>query len=79
MQKRFAIIEQVAFSGKGGQMNTKEIERHARSLYTAHGDRAEFEAAQRAREVEEMGNQSEADDWQRIRAAIRQIRGPNES
>lgn len=60
-------------------MNIKEIEVHARRLFAAHGDQAEFEAAQKSLEAERLGNQNEADDWRRIRGAIRQLRGPNES
>ncbi len=60
-------------------MNIKEIEVHAHRLYAAHGDRAEYEAAQKALEGEKLGNQSEAEDWRRIRIAIRQLRGSNES
>ena len=60
-------------------MNINEFQQHARKLYAAHGDRAEFEAAQRARKSLEAGNKEEAEDWRRIRSAIRQLRGPNES
>lgn len=60
-------------------MNIKEIEIHARKLYAAHGDQAEYEAAQKALEAEGLNNQTDADDWRRIRSAIRQMRGANES
>lgn len=60
-------------------MNITEIHEHAQKLYAAHRDRAEFEAAQHARKCQESGNEQEAEDWRRIRSAIRQLRGPNES
>lgn len=52
---------------------------YARRLYTAHGDRAEFEAAQRARECEIQGRHETAEQWREIRSRIRLIRGPSES
>jgi len=51
---------------------------YARALYSAHGDRAEAEAAQKMRECEAAGNTQEAQDWQAVRQTIRQIRGPNQ-
>ncbi|WP_157598810.1 hypothetical protein [Tateyamaria omphalii] len=52
---------------------------HARALYRAHGDKAEAHAAQHARAAAQAGNQTEAEDWQRIRATIRQLRGANQT
>ena len=60
-------------------MNINEIQRHAYTLYAAHGDHAELEAAQSERKSLESGNKSEAEDWRRIRSAIKLMRGPNES
>ncbi|MEX0307814.1 hypothetical protein I5192_05815 [Ruegeria sp. SCSIO 43209] len=59
-------------------MDALKTAEYARALYTAHGDRAEAEAAQKMRECEAAGNQQEAQDWQAVRSAIRQIRGPNQ-
>ncbi|MGI9531437.1 hypothetical protein [Lutimonas sp.] len=60
-------------------MQTTEIIEHARKLLDAHGDKAEVEAAQNARKFKEKGDLEQADHWQKIRAAIHQMRGPNES
>lgn len=51
---------------------------YARALYTAHGDKAEAEAAQKSRACEAAGNPEEAKDWEAVRQAIRQYRGPNQ-
>ena len=56
-------------------MNTIEIHECARSLYEAHGDKAEFEAAQKASQLLKKGNTQEARDWKRIREAIAEMRG----
>jgi hypothetical protein len=60
-------------------MKTPEIEEYARSLFEAHGDRAEYEAAQRAHKCEEAGDKEQAEDWRKIRDAISQLRGPHAS
>lgn len=60
-------------------MNILEIQETAQMLYAAHGDRAEYEAAQNARKQKETGNSEQARDWQRIREAIAQMRGPHAS
>ncbi len=51
---------------------------YARALYTAHGDKAEWEAAQKMRACEEAGKADEAADWKMVRQAIRAMRGPNQ-
>ncbi len=56
-------------------METAEVMKHARALYDAHGDKAEFEAAQKAREHEDAGRKTEAAQWRSIRSAIREMRG----
>ncbi|EAU48171.1 MULTISPECIES: hypothetical protein [Salipiger] len=56
-------------------MNAMQISEYAQSLYRAHGDRAEAEAAQKARTCEESGNTAQAEDWRAIQAAIRSRRG----
>ncbi|MEX0319163.1 MULTISPECIES: hypothetical protein [unclassified Ruegeria] len=52
---------------------------YARALYSAHGDKAEAEAAQKMREYDAAGNKEEAQNWEAVRRAIRQIRGPNQA
>lgn len=59
-------------------MDALKTAEYARALYSVHGDRAEAEAAQKVRECEAAGNKREAQDWQAVRATIRQIRGPNQ-
>lgn len=51
----------------------------ARALYRAHGDKAEFEAAQRERQLRESGDENEAAHWRAIRGNIRSMRGANQS
>ena len=60
-------------------MQSTEINEHARKLFEAHGDKAELEAAQKASKCKEEGDQKQAEDWEKIRTAIRQMRGPHES
>ena len=55
------------------------IQEHARRLYEAHGDKAEFEAAQKARQHEEKGELEQAASWRKVRDAISEMRGPHES
>lgn len=60
-------------------MDTKEIHDYARRFVGAHGDKAELEAAQKAAECERQGDKSQAEDWRRIQAAIKEMRGPHAS
>ncbi|MCK5549287.1 MAG: hypothetical protein KAI41_02015 [Hyphomicrobiaceae bacterium] len=60
-------------------MHTIEIQEHARKLLDAHGDKAVWEAAQKARRLEEAGNMEQAETWRRIEAALMQMRGPHAS
>ncbi len=60
-------------------MTAVHIDDYAQKLYAAHGDHAEYEAAQRAKASEERGDESAAEQWRKVRAAIRVIRGPNAS
>jgi hypothetical protein len=55
------------------------IDDYARRLYSASGDRAEYEAAQKARDCETRGAREEAEQWRRVREKIRILRGPNVS
>ena len=60
-------------------MEDSKISEYAHALYKAHGDKAEAEAAQKARQYEEAGNTVEAGTWRKIRKAISQMRGPRQS
>ncbi|WP_299684694.1 hypothetical protein [uncultured Tateyamaria sp.] len=60
-------------------MQPMAVSQHARALYRTHGDKAEAEAAQRARSAEDEGKQAIAADWRKIRASIRQMRGANQT
>lgn len=60
-------------------MSAVHIDDYAHRLYAAHGDKAEYEAAQRAKASEEKGDDKQAEQWRKVRAAIRVIRGPNVS
>lgn len=59
-------------------MDTADIAQYARALYEAHGDKAEAEAAQRAQAADAAGDADKAESWNKVRAAIRQLRGPNQ-
>ncbi len=56
-----------------------QIDDYARRLYAASGDRAEYEAAQKAKECAARGARSEAEQWRKVRERIRILRGPNVS
>jgi len=58
-------------------MNHMQIHEYANSLLKARGDAAEAIAAQKARECRETGDKEQAKDWERIRASISSMRGPN--
>lgn len=60
-------------------MDFLELREAARRLYDAHGDKSEFEAAQKARACRENGETEQAEDWQRIRELISEMRGPHAS
>ena len=60
-------------------MEMARITEHARALYEAHGDKAEAEAAQRAKLHEDAGDMAEAETWRAVRNAISEIRGAHES
>jgi hypothetical protein len=57
-------------------MQTKDIIQYAHALYDAHGDKAEAEAAQKAVAAKAEGNAEDAAKWDKIRAHIKEIRGP---
>lgn len=60
-------------------MQAIEIQEHARKLRDAHGEKAILEAAQKARELENTGDQGQAKIWRRIEAALMEMRGPHVS
>ncbi len=55
-------------------MQMLQVHDFARRLYAAHGDRAELEAAQKARNLEDGGDLSQAKTWRRIQRAIKEMR-----
>lgn len=59
-------------------MDATQIDDVAQRLYRAHGDRAEYEAAQKAKDCEERGAGEEAESWRSVRERIRIIRGANQ-
>ena len=61
------------------RMDAIKAAEYARALYSAHGDKAEAEAAQKMRECEEAGKDAEAADWKAVRQAVRAMRGPNQA
>ena len=57
----------------------KKIAEYARALYELHGNKAEVEAAQKAKQHEEAGESEEAETWRAVRKAINELRGVHES
>lgn len=60
-------------------MDFTKVQHYAEQLYAAHGDKAEAEAAQKVAHFESEGDTEQAEVWRKIRAAVRQMRGPNVS
>ena len=60
-------------------MRMQDIHDFARQLFEAHGDKAEAEAQQRAQKAEQENDKEQAEDWRRVRAAIREMRGSHVS
>ena len=60
-------------------MDRIKIHEYARALYDAHGDKAEVEAAQKARKHEDAGDAAQAKTWRAVQSAISQMRGPRQS
>jgi hypothetical protein len=56
-------------------MDHKDLVQYARSLYDAHGDKAEAEAAQKAHAAREAGKADDAANWEKIRSHIKELRG----
>ncbi len=57
-------------------MTSTDLINYAQSLYSAHGDKAEAEAAQKAAAALEQGDHEDAEKWQKIRGHIHSLRGP---
>jgi hypothetical protein len=60
-------------------MQEIETQEYARQLLEMHGDKAVVVAAQKARSFEEKGNSKEAETWRHVEAALKLMRGPNQS
>lgn len=60
-------------------MDTVKTTEIAHALYRASGDKAEWVAAQRARQFKEDGDEVEAANWRAIRGNVRRLRGANQS
>jgi hypothetical protein len=60
-------------------MQESEVYDYARQLLETHGDKAVAEAAKKACALEQQGESENAETWRHIEAALRLMRGPNES
>jgi hypothetical protein len=61
------------------RMREIEIQDYARQLLDAHGEKAVFEAAQKACACEEKGEREDAETWRHVEAALKLMRGPHAS
>ena len=60
-------------------MDAIQTAEYARALLSAHGSRAEAEAARKMRESQAAGNTEDAANWEAIRKAILERRGPRQA
>lgn len=60
-------------------MDRTKVSTYARALHDAHGGKAEAEAAQKARELEEAGNTADAETWRAVQMSIRELRGARQA
>jgi len=60
-------------------MRMYDIHEHAKRCVELHGDKAELVASQKSQESERRGNETDARDWRRVRAAIIEMRAPHHS
>ena len=60
-------------------MDAVKTAEYASALLSAHGGKAEAEAAAKARQCEAEGKTDEAAQWQAIRSAIIARRGPRQT
>lgn len=56
-----------------------DIHEYARQLFEARGARAVADAAEKARWYSDNNDDDEAKTWRRIEAALKLMRGPNQS
>ncbi|WP_224815219.1 hypothetical protein [Hasllibacter sp. MH4015] len=57
-------------------MQHAEMTQYAHALYRARGDKAEVEAAQKARDAK---TETDARKWERIRLHIKELRGARQT
>ncbi len=60
-------------------MRKSDAHEYAWQLMQSFGEKAEVEASRREREAQTAGRADEVENWERIRAAIREHRGAHES
>jgi hypothetical protein len=60
-------------------MEMAKVTEYARALYDAHGDKAEVEAARKAKQLEDAGDSAQAETWRAVQKAIGEMRGAHES
>ena len=60
-------------------MQEIDTQDYARQLLELHGDKAVAVAAEKASSFEKNGNNKEAKTWRHIEAALKLMRGPNQS
>jgi hypothetical protein len=60
-------------------MKMEDVAQHAHALYRAHGDKAEAEAAQKAKQATADGQTAEAEKWEKIRLHIKELRGARQT
>ncbi|MGP1355564.1 hypothetical protein [Roseicyclus sp.] len=60
-------------------MDHKDLVQYARSLFDAHGDKAEAEAAQKAAAARDAGKPEDAETWEKIRLHIKELRGARQT
>jgi hypothetical protein len=60
-------------------MNAMEIQNHAQKLYTARGQNALAEAAEKVRQFEKTGDSAQVQDWRQIETALKNLSSPRAS
>lgn len=60
-------------------MDTTDISAIARHLFETQGAKAIAEAARQAERFSEAGDREQAKLWERVEAALREMRGPRQS
>ena len=60
-------------------MNTTDISTLARHLFQTQGAKAIAEAARNAARFKEAGDSEQARMWERVEAALQEMRGPRQS